>query len=850
MNYEVYFLSSDPYKYDFINNFQFNHIYINTNDFTILKEYIKNIENVKAIYTTSDYFVSMANKLSIYFNLVSNKQESIDICRNKYLLSKKLSDLAPESYLVSELNIGSLNKKEYILKPLSGSGSMEVSRFSKEKLSEEIDKLKDKSNYLVQDYIDGLEYSVETLTINGIHHHISIVKKTLFDETNFVESGHQIPCQLEEDVQNKIKDIIRSALNKIEYFNGFSHTEIRIQNNKVFIIEINPRLAGGMIPILINKCLDIDLIELSLEYITDNLSNVNKLLNNIKLNNYGVIRFKEIPKEGILTNIIEPQKTYQNSLLVKLKKDGDQVFFNSDFSDRILCVIVWSNDILYSTKIASKILEDTTINVKDNINTKLDLENTGRLKSSLHKALTKQINLKKIKHDELPIIVDIEVSHILMLYKHNLISRDTTIKLLKEIDSISVNDYKVIRELLMDRGIYLSFESYMISKLGYEVAGNLQLAKSRNDINATVAALYSKKSTLKICDTLTKTISTLTTKSLLFKESPMPIYSQYQTGLPSNVAHYLLGITEGLLESLENLLYLLDNLKSPLGSGAGAGTSIEIDSKQSSKYLGFNHFYHNSINAVSNRNAIIRINNECAIIATTISRVCQDLQVWSMQEINVCKFPDFIAGGSSAMPQKKNPYILEWMKSKADVIINIKDINLTSKLKTPLSNSYEVSSLTLPNLTDIVNHTISLINVFDIVITYTEFIRDNSIDILEQLSIYSSDIAEYLFLNHKVPFRKSHHYLGSLVHDGSNNLEELLYKTNNYFDSAITSEEIRNYNRSFGMGPGSINHQITIYKDNLDQLKEKKKYLYSDFSLSRKERKIISESIIQEGLNK
>ncbi|SDY61275.1 argininosuccinate lyase [Evansella caseinilytica] len=816
----VYFLSRDPFRYNFISKNNINFVKVNTDDKRELKNILQVMPNLRGIFSSSEYYIDIVNQLNEDLGFISNNTEAIKLCRDKYSLSSFLSnyDLAPKTYQLKKTKITRdffQNNSTFVLKPIMGSGSVNVLMIrSYGEYLEKTSNLK-MMDFILQEYIDGEEYSIEVVTVNNQHKILGITKKHIGDEPFFVEIGHDFPATTNLNLENKITLTVNKVLNLINYKNGPSHIEIKVNHEEdIKIIEINPRLAGGMIPIMIGRCTNIDLIKTILDLSINKTNEVEKTLNNYRILYRGAIRFKLASKSGIIEDInLGEANGNKNFSIIQLKEVGDNIELKGDFNDRLVCIITKNEQGLDEI---DQITKDIKINICDTDTGEIGaniLNNTGRIKSLLHPFIKKILSVEfDLASKEIQSLISIDETHIIMLSKQGVICKEKAGILLKEIQSLKENNYEAIRDLPKPRGLYLSYENLLINKLGEDIAGNLQLGRSRNDINATTNSLICRDLGLNLISVLNRFNSSLVLNSLIHKDLNFPIYSQYQTALAGSFGHYLMAIFESLHHETLNLIHVLKKVSSPLGAAAGGGTIVPTNQNITSVLLGFRNIYINSINAISNRDLNIDLNNITCNIAVKLSRCIQDLQVWSTREFDLIDFPDYLSGGSSAMPQKKNPYLLELLKSKIGYILTNKDHTYNAIFKTPLSNSFEVTNSSLKNSIDLMVDVIKVIEILSFIFNNLIINKYRSEEIIKINYTYLNEISEKLYLDEGIPFRSSHHFLGSLVGKGLN-FTDVLESVNLRYGTAYTARNLKEeLIKDFGMGPGerSMLNQINF----------------------------------------
>lgn len=195
---------------------------------------------------------------------------------------------------------------------------------------------------------------------------------------------------------------------------------------------------------------------------------------------------------------------------------------------------------------------------------------------------------------------------------------------------------------------------------------NLHCGRSRNDLVACDEKLFLKKQAKETQVALGSLVKALAKKALEHANSPMPGYTHHQPALPTTFGHTLLAFAYAFQrdsQKFANFIELHDS--NPLGAGVGFGTTFPIDAEQTTEELGFGKTQENSLDAVSNRwEPQADFAYACASAMTHLSILAQTLLIFSMKETGFASLEDAYATGSSAMPQKKNPDVLEAIKAK------------------------------------------------------------------------------------------------------------------------------------------------------------------------------------------
>lgn len=249
-------------------------------------------EKADALLTTSDYPVNVVAKVCKILGLPAMSPEVANICTNKYLQRKLFSDSginAPKFYLVSE-SVDTSNFKDfpYIVKPVDSSASRGVKKVSStEDLKDAIEEAKGYSrtgHVLIEQFIGGREFSVETLTQNGKTTIANITEKLVIGEEYgyFVEDTHIEPARISVEEWQLMENEVKKALNQIKADNCPSHTEVKLWNGKPYIIEMACRLGGDyitsdLVPLSTGIDMLANLVRLSLGIPVEKERSVNKV---------------------------------------------------------------------------------------------------------------------------------------------------------------------------------------------------------------------------------------------------------------------------------------------------------------------------------------------------------------------------------------------------------------------------------------------------------------------------------------------------------------------------------------------------------------------------------------------
>lgn len=311
--------------------------------------------------------------------------------------------------------------------------------------------------------------------------------------------------------------------------------------------------------------------------------------------------------------------------------------------------------------------------------------------------------------------------------------------------------------------IHMNVEFQLIKKVGMDVGGQLNLAKSRNDQVSTAIRIALRTYLLDIMSNLADLRLTLLDKAKNNLETVMPSYTHLQHAQPTTLAHHLMAYHNSLQRDSDRLEGAYGRLNlSPLGSAALASTSIKIDREFTSRLLGFDGLLENSMDAVSSRDFAIEIISNLVLIMTNLSRIAEELVLWSSTEFGILEISDGYASTSSIMPQKKNAVVAELVRGKTSTVYGDMMASVSIMKSLPYSYNIDMQQLT-PHLWSSCEITLASIIEVNGMIEEAVFKVDRLAELLEDKFMMATDLADYLVIKQDLPFRSAHLIVGSLV---------------------------------------------------------------------------------------
>ena len=355
-------------------------------------------------------------------------------------------------------------------------------------------------------------------------------------------------------------------------------------------------------------------------------------------------------------------------------------------------------------------------------------------------------------------------AHVRGLGRGGLLTEDEVTTLLDTLDLVEVElDAGTFAFVPDDEDIHTAVER-RVTELAGDVGAKLHTGRSRNDQVATDLRLYAKRELTVLAAQVIDLQVVLATRAKEAGETYLPGYTHLQRAQPVLLAHHLLAHGWALARDVDRLLATVARLDvSPLGAGALAGSSLPLDPDGTASDLGFAGRFENSLDAVSDRDFVAEALFDLALLGVHLSRIGEEVVLWSTEEFGFAILDDAFATGSSMLPQKKNPDVAELARGKSGRLIG----NLTALLvtlkglplaynrdlqedKEPLFDSIDQSKLTLAALTGL--------------LTTITFDGDRMQEAANGSSVAAVDLAEWL-VQQGMPFRQAHSVVGGLVHD-------------------------------------------------------------------------------------
>ena len=348
------------------------------------------------------------------------------------------------------------------------------------------------------------------------------------------------------------------------------------------------------------------------------------------------------------------------------------------------------------------------------------------------------------------------------------------------------------RFVTSDEDIHLAIERRLIAKIG-EAGRKLHTARSRNDQVALDLRLYLRDEIQNVDELIRVLRASLIRVARRNLDTTMPGYTHLQRAQPVSLAHHVLAYVEMLERDRERFAQALARTNvMPLGAGALAATTLPINRKMVARDLGFKQLAHNSMDAVSDRDFAVDFLSAAALLAVHLSRMSEELILWTSSEFGFALLPDEFSTGSSMMPQKKNPDLAELIRGKTGRVIGDLMAMLTTLKGLPLAYNSDLQE-DKERVFDALDTIKPALDLMAKLWTALRFDRAAMRRAAGGFAL-ATDLAEYLVAR-GVPFREAHEIIGALVRetaDSGRAFEEL------------SLAELRRYSHAFAADALSV----------------------------------------------
>lgn len=380
----------------------------------------------------------------------------------------------------------------------------------------------------------------------------------------------------------------------------------------------------------------------------------------------------------------------------------------------------------------------------------------GRL-SSIREDVAKFTSSRKDDERLTNAVIDINKAHIIMLMEQKIILWQDGAKILKALGKQS--------HLTLDpsaEDVHMAVEEKVLAETGVDVGGNLHIAKSRNDQVSTAIRMQLRKELINMMASILKMQKSLLEMATKHVSTVILEYTHLQAAQPVTFAHYSLSYVQSLERDFARLQDAYERVNlCPLGAGALATTSFPINRKRTAELLGFDSVLENSLDAVGGRDFILETQAVLALLAINLSRLAEDLIIWSSQEFGTIELPDEFTSTSSIMPQKKNPEVLEIIRAHASYALGDFVASTAAMKSLPSTYNLDFQEVT-PKLWAEVDNLSQSLRIFTALIPNLK-VSSNVEAKAAAGFVGATELANMLVRKYNIAFRTAHKIVGALV---------------------------------------------------------------------------------------
>ena len=410
------------------------------------------------------------------------------------------------------------------------------------------------------------------------------------------------------------------------------------------------------------------------------------------------------------------------------------------------------------------------------------------------------------------------IAHVEMLFKQKIISfkiKNKIIYGLSKIEKEITNKKFEFNKKYED--IHMNIEKRLFQIIGEE-AGYVHTARSRNDQVITDFKIWIRSATKEINSLIDKIIKNTLKLAEKNIDTIMPGFTHLKNAQAISFAHYLMAYVEMFNRDKKRFINNLENLdENPLGVAALTGTSFNIDRNYTTKKLGFKKPTNNSIDTVSDRDFVLDFLYSVSVCSMHISRIAEELIIWNSDGFGLINLSNKVVTGSSIMPQKKNPDLLEYLRGKSGSTYGNLFSMLTILKGLPLSYFKDLQDdkeIIFKSNDTLVN----CLKIFDEILKNFSPNKKQMLNLANSGYITATDLADYLVKNHSMSFRKAYQKTAAVVNFAekkNKNLDELTLNELKKIEAKLTSDVLKVFNLK-----NSVNSKKSYGGTSFDNIKK------------------------------
>lgn len=361
-------------------------------------------------------------------------------------------------------------------------------------------------------------------------------------------------------------------------------------------------------------------------------------------------------------------------------------------------------------------------------------------------------------------ILAINEAHVIMLMEQGIISEDTCKKILavsREMEMAGKPEFEINYNL---EDLYFNMEAHLIKKVGLDIGGQQHTGRSRNDMLATIIRMDSRVCFLNLCELFNDLRESLLRLAKENYDVVLSGYTHLQPSEPITMGHYFAAILHALDRDYQRIIAAYNRLNiCPLGSGAMASTSFDINRETTANLLGFDGCMGNSLDGVASRDYVMEIEAAFGIMMNNLSRMAHDLYVWATPEYGYIEVGGSVAVCSSIMPQKKNPMTLEHIKAKAAHLEGFFVSAFSALKNTPYTHARDISCESVSYYYQALKEVEAAVQLAAVTVKTIKVNKEVMLDHAKNNFCTVTELANYLVRYEGISFREAHEIVAEIV---------------------------------------------------------------------------------------
>jgi len=363
-------------------------------------------------------------------------------------------------------------------------------------------------------------------------------------------------------------------------------------------------------------------------------------------------------------------------------------------------------------------------------------------------------------------LIEINQAHSLMLVKCRIMRRDHGVKILKALKKLKGEEAQ-LREYKYrgaEEDLFFFIERKLEGYCGLEIAGQLSVARSRNDVDICLYRMVLRRELLEASLAICRLQEVLLRLASQHTDTVFPVITHTQLAQPTTIAHYLIAAVEFLQRDLDRLGHAFVTVNQcPLGACVATTTGFRIDRHFIARALGFSSALGNAYGSIASVDYLVESVSAIAVLVTNLGRFVQDLLSWCSQDSQMIRLADGFVQCSSIMPQKRNPVALEHLRVLASCALGQCQAVIWGLHNTPFGDVVDAEDDIQPAVRNTFQYSQRVLSLLAEVLSSVEIDKAKALARCTGGEITLTELADCLVRSHRLPFRTAHHIVSQVA---------------------------------------------------------------------------------------